>query len=229
ACSQSTARDIVRLLDVDPGKITVTYEAVDDEFLPVDPEAASALLAARYGIQRPFILFVGTLEPRKNLTALARAYTRLATDLPHALVLAGAPGWQWAELAAAIAQSPARDRIVLPGYVPRGDLPAFYSAADALAYPSRYEGFGLPVLEAMTCGCPVVTSNNSCLPEVAGDAALLVDAADEAGLESALRTVLEDAATRAALIERGRAQARAFSWQACAETTLGVYKGLASC
>ena len=226
-CSEATKSDVVRLLDVSPDRVEVAYGAVDEACVPMDREAAAVRVAARFGVRRPFILFVGTLEPRKNVAALVRAFGRLAREIPHDLVLAGPKGWRADQILGAIEELHLEDRVIRTGFIPdRADLAALYSAADLFAFPSLYEGFGLPVLEAMTCGCPVVTADNSSLPEVAGEAALLVDAGDEPGLASAMRRVLEDDALRQSMAAQGFEQARRFSWEACARTTLGVYNDL---
>ena len=180
--------------------------------------------ARRLGLDGPYLLGLGTLEPRKDLPTLVRAFGRLAGELPHRLVLAGLDGWGAGPIAAAIAASGAADRITLAGYVPEADKAALFSGAELFCYPSRYEGFGLPVLEAMACGTPVVTTSGGSLPEVAGGAARLVEPGDLDGLVAAVRGLLGDAAARAAGVERGRAVAAARSWQACADRTAAAYR-----
>lgn len=229
ACSESTKQDIVRFLNVDAAKITVAPGAVDEGFTPVPREEAAALLARRYGIRTPFLLFVSTLEPRKNVDTLLRSFVRLVGEQPHCLVLVGPVGWKARGLFRTIEMLRLGPRVVRPGYVPPKDLPAFYSAADAFVLPTRYEGFGLPLLEAMHCGCPVVTSNNSAVPEVVGDAALQVDAEDIEGLASAISRVLVDDPLRERLSSLGRQQARRFSWMRTAEQVLKTYRSVASC
>lgn len=225
AVSESTKRDAVELLHARPERVAVTPLAVDAAFRPVTGEALVAFQAEQ-GLIRPFVLCVGTVEPRKNLDGVLRAFGVLAPEVPHDLVLVGAEGWltgavhaTWLALPAAI-----RDRVRFAGFGRAEDLPAWYSAADALAFPSHYEGFGLPVLEAMACGTPVVTSTVSSLPEVAGDAALLVDPADDGALVAALRRVLTDPRLAADLRARGLARARDFSWAATAAATVAVYR-----
>ena len=225
ACSESTKADIVRLLDVDPAKIAVAYGAVDEDFAPMDADAAEHLVGERLGVYGPYLLFVGTLEPRKNVPTLLRAFARLAKEIPHKLILAGGQGWNAGEILETIEALGLSGRVVRAGYVQtQGELGALYSAADAFVFPSLYEGFGLPVVEAMKCGCPVVTSDNSSMPEVGGSAAVYCDAQDAEGLASAIRGVLEDTALRENLAASGLERAKRFSWQACAETTLGVYR-----
>jgi len=226
--SQSTKDDVVRLLEVDPDKITVAPMAVDDGFEPMSREEAEAFVADRFGIRGPFLLFVSTLEPRKNVPTLLRAYARVAAEIPHRLVLIGGVGWNADPIFETLDQLDLGDRIVRPGFVPHMQLPAFYCAADAFVFPTHYEGFGLPLLEALTCGCPVIASDNSAVPEVTGGAALTSDAMDEEAVADNIRRVLSDSVLRNDLIARGKAHAALYSWHKCAEATLAVYRSLAS-
>ncbi len=228
AVSESTRADIVGYLGVRPEKVVVTHLAADDGFRPVTGDALVAFQAEQ-GLVRPFVLSVGTIEPRKNLPALLRAFGSLAEELPHDLVLLGAEGWMGGPIRAAWLELPAatRERVRFVGFAPARALPAWYSAAAVLAFPSHYEGFGLPPLEAMSCGTPVVASNTSSLPEVVGDAALTVDPDDDAALAAALRRVLTEPALAADLRARGLARARRFSWAATAEATVAVYREVA--
>ncbi len=229
ACSESGKQDIVRLLEVPPEKVTAALEGVDETLAPVERGRAAAELERRYRIATPFLLFVSTLEPRKNVAGLVRAFAQVAAEIPHSLVLAGPIGWNAEPILEAIEDAGLGPRIVRPGYVPDSDLSLFYSAADAFVFPSRYEGFGLSVLEAMACGCPVITSNSSSLPEIAGDAAVYVDPDNEAGIATAVRDLVSDDDLRRRLSEQGLERAKQFSWTACAETVLGVYRRLAAC
>jgi glycosyltransferase involved in cell wall biosynthesis len=227
-CSESTKSDLVRFLEVEPAKIRVTPYAVDEDFTPMEPEAAAAHLAKAYGIHGPFLLFVSTLEPRKNVPVLLQAFGRLVRELPHQLVLVGAIGWRADAVFETLKRLELSDRVVHVGYVKsHAELPAFYCAADAFVFPTLYEGFGFPILEAMRCGCPVITCRNSSVPEVAGEAALYVDAEDVEGIAASVRRTLEDKALREMLVARGREQAQRFSWDRCAEMTLAVYRDLA--
>lgn len=224
ADSGSTARDLRELLAVPAEKIRVVYPGCAPHFRP-QAEADCAAALRRYDITRPYILHVGTLEPRKNLVRLLHAYRRIAppADAPL-LVLAGENGWGAGAVRAAVAELGLGDRVRLTGAVAAADLPALYSAAAAFAYPSLYEGFGLPALEAMACGAPVVTSDVASLPELVGDAALRVDPRDEAALAGALARVLADAGLRESLRARGPARARTFTWERCAYETMEVYE-----
>jgi glycosyltransferase involved in cell wall biosynthesis len=225
ACSESTRADTIELLGADPGKVAVVYEAVDEDFAPVDRSEAASRLERAYGIRGPFVLFVGTVEPRKNLRALVEAFARIAGDVPHTLVLAGGPGWNSAPVFEAVERLGLGERVVCTGFVSNhSDLACFYSAADLFVFPSLYEGFGLPLLEAMTCGCPITAAKTSSIPEVAGAAALYFDPASPGDIAACIKSLLEDAPMRSGLAAKGLVQAAKFSWDTCAQATLDVYK-----
>lgn len=227
-CSESSRNDLVELLGVPPERIHVTYGGVDDDFCVPARHDAAALLERRYGVRGPFLLFVGTLEPRKNVAGLLRAYARVAPDCSHTLVLVGEKGWRVETLLDSIERLSIKDRVILPGFVPRSDLPAFYAAADAFVFPSYYEGFGLPVLEALAAGCPVIAADRSSLPEVVGDAGVLVNPDDERALAEAVRRVLDDAALRDSLSRKGKVRAARFTWEETARITSNLYRRLAA-
>ncbi|MBF8283442.1 MAG: Glycosyl transferase, group 1 [Anaerolineales bacterium] len=225
ADSQATRADLVELYRTPAEKISVLYSGVHESFQPVTDLAA---VRARYSLgDAPFVLAVGTLQPRKNYVRLIQAFAAISNLQPRTsnlhLVIAGGKGWRYDAIFAEVEKLGLRDRVMFPGFVADADLPALYSAARVLAYPSIYEGFGLPMLEAMACGTPVVTSTASCMPEVAGDAALLVPPTDVDALAAALDRALTDEALRADLIARGRARARQFSWAKSAQQLLGIY------
>lgn len=171
------------------------------------------------------ILFLGTLEPRKNIVTLLEAYAllRRRKGFAHRLVIAGGKGWYYKEIDAAVERLGLRGEVFFPGFVPQDELALWYAAADLFVYPALYEGFGLPPLEAMACGTPVVVSSASSLPEVVGDAGLLVDPHDPAALAQAMLAVLDDPARHQALRQAGLARASAFSWRAAAQGTAAVY------
>jgi glycosyltransferase involved in cell wall biosynthesis len=225
AVSESTRRDLERWFDVPPERVTVTPLAADPRFRPPD-EAALSVFRRGNALDRPYILSVGTREPRKNGALLVRAFAALSREIPHDLVMVGPSGWLGEELDQTLAGlDPAvRERVRLTGFVADDDLPLWYGAADAFAYPARYEGFGLPVLEAMACGVPVVTSNVSSLPEVAGDAALLVDPDDAGALVDALRRIVTDPRLAGELRSRGLARATTYSWAETARLTVDAYR-----
>ena len=222
-------REVINLLGAAPDRVVTTYCGVDPRFRPLPPNEVDAFRQAR-GLPERFVLYLGTLEPRKNVASLVRAYARLRADWPAAppLVLAGAPGWMYDDVFRSIEAHGLADRVMLPGFVDPDDQPLWYNAAAVFAYPSLYEGFGLPPLEAMACGVPVVVSNATSLPEVVGEAGLLVQPSDDEGLAVALRRLLEDSDLRRTLSEAGRERATRFSWRRMAEDTLRCYDRLAS-
>lgn len=226
AISESTRHDICRVLGVEPDKVAVIPLGVGDEYRPL-PDNEQEAFRARHGIGR-YIFFEGTIEPRKNLVRLVRAYARLRQGgaISHKLVIGGAPGWGYAALQAEIESLGLGGDVVLLGYVDRGESPLWYAAADLSVYPSLYEGFGLPPLEAMACGTPVVAAASSSLPEVVGDAGVLVPPLNVDALAEAMRSLLRDPEKRRSLSERGLARARSYTWAETARATASLY---ASC
>jgi glycosyltransferase involved in cell wall biosynthesis len=226
AISQATRRDLMAAYDVPAEKITVIPEAADPQFHPQPPETVS-IVCTRYRLPPRYLLFVGTIEPRKNLGRLLDAFEDLhAERLTDGLVIVGRRGWLTADFFAQLERSPARDAVIFPGYVPDPDLPAIYAGAQALVFPSLYEGFGLPVLEAMACGTPVVASRASSIPEVGGDAARYFDPRDPDELLTQIRPILSDDALAADLRTQGLAQADRFSWAQTATQTQAVYNSI---
>lgn len=223
ADSQATKDDIVKHLQIPAGKVKVVYLGVDATFKPLqDPQLLNDV-RQRYALPTRFLLFIGNIQPRKNLERLLRAYAQLDKEqVPHHLVLAGGISWKSDGLKGLISDLGIVDRVHFPGYIATADLPALYNCAELFLFPSLYEGFGLPVLEAMACGVPVVATNTSSLPEVAGDAALLVDPFSEEAIAQAMLLALEDKAVRAACICKGLQQAAKFTWEECATQTLAV-------
>jgi glycosyltransferase involved in cell wall biosynthesis len=222
-------REVIELLGAPPERVTTTYCGVDPGFRPLPAGEVEAFRLAQ-GLPERFILYLGTLEPRKNVATLVRAYALLRAELPTAppLVLAGAPGWMYDEVYRAIDEHGLRDAVLLPGFVAEEELSLWYNAAAVFAYPSLYEGFGLPPLEAMACGTPVITSDTTSLPEVVGEAGLLVQPFDQHGLASALRRVLVEPDLAAHLRQAGPLQAARFTWRRMAEATVRCYDELAS-
>ncbi len=186
----------------------------------VDDADRLRIVKEKYGLPAQFVLYTGSLSPRKNLVRLLQAFAQLRGKVPHKLALTGSKSWKDRSVYEMMDTLKLRDRIVQLGYVEEEDMPALYTLADAYAYPSLYEGFGLPVLEAMQCGCPVVASDVSSVPEVAGEAAILVDPHDVDAISNAIHTVLTDTPTREKLVASGLGRAEMFSWRRCAETML---------
>ncbi len=229
AVSQSTKRDVTRLLGVPEDKVSVIYEAANGSSQPMDKQQAQRRVHEKFGIADEFILFVSTIEPRKNLPTLLAAYSKLIDQYKSAarLVIAGHKGWLTDEVDQAVEKYKLADKVCFLGSVPNQDLAYLYNAARVLALPSFYEGFGLPPLEAMASGTPVIVSNVSSLPEVVGDAGLLVDPNDVDGWTVALHRVLSDNALRDELAAKGLKRAAHFSWERAARETLNVYNKVA--
>lgn len=227
AVSRATRQDLISRWGVPGQQISIVYNGVDSMFCPAAEPEIEAFRRCRQLPER-FILHLGTLEPRKNLVRLVRAFKRLRQRAPVLqdvkLVLAGGRGWGYQKLFAEVIRLELDREVLFPGYVADEELPWWYRAAEVFAYPSLLEGFGLPVVEAMACGTPVVTSTTSALPEVAGDAALLVDPTSVEQLATALQRLLTEPELARELRERGLRQASRFSWQRAAQETVAVYR-----
>jgi glycosyltransferase involved in cell wall biosynthesis len=222
AISENTRRDVVQQYGVSPDQVDRIYYGLDPIFRPLPPDQV-AEFRRRRGLPERFLLFVGTLEPRKNVAGLVEAYACLPGDCPP-LLLVGGKGWLYDDIFARVEALNLADRVRFVGYIPGEELPWWYNAAELFVYPSVYEGFGLPPLEAMACGTPVVSSNVSSLPEVVGEAGLLVDPADSQALIGAMGQVLVDADRRRAMRDAGLAQARLFAWPEAARQTVACYR-----
>ncbi|KIX11155.1 glycosyl transferase family 1 [Dethiosulfatarculus sandiegensis] len=227
--SEFTARELIRFDPSVRGRVRVVYEAVSPRFSAAQSKKALAGLRKKYGLEKPFFLFVGTLEPRKNLPHLVKVFHHLWENglIEQDLVLVGGEGWKADETMRAIKDPAGRGKVKALGYVPFEDLPGLYQAAYGVVYPSLYEGFGLPVLEAMACGAPVITSNISSLPEVAGEAALLTDPVDESSLADAVVRLGRDQGLKNRMSGLSLEQAAKFSREAMGQGTLSVYRELA--
>lgn len=223
--SNSTRRDLLRLHGVAPERVSVVHEAASPAFRPIRDHARLALVRAKYGLPDRFILYVGTIEPRKNLGRLMAALAQArAAGIPHHLVCVGPYGWSSRDLTGLIERLGLASSVHFTGYVPFEDLPAIYNLGELFVFPSLYEGFGLPVIEAMACGTPVITANSSSLGEVAGDAAITVDPSSTDALAHAIRSLAMDEARRRDLSERGWHRSRSFSWTQTAKEMLAVYQ-----
>jgi len=221
--SKATRDELVRVLDADPTKIDVAYHGVDPEIFHVPTDADKARVAARLGLRGPYVAFLGVLEPRKNVPNLIRGWAKAVDwrDDPPALVLAGGSGWD-EEVDAAIAEVPSHLRVIRPGYLRFADLPGYLGGATVVAFPSHGEGFGLPVLEAMACGAPVLTTHRLSLPEVGGDAVAYTEpGADE--IAAGLSALLDDGARRHQLGDAALARAREFTWAVSADAHMASY------
>jgi len=227
--SLSTKKDLIEYFKISPSKAVVIPEGVDKIFRPIRNKDEVKQHLRKYNIKPDFILSVCTLEPRKNLPRLVQAYALLPHQLQqkYQLVLVGGKGWNNQELVKIIHDLNLKEKVALPGYVAEEDLPYFYNQAKVFVYPSLYEGFGLPVLEALSCGAPVITSNVSSMPEVAGKAAILINPYKEEEIASALRKVLTSEKLRETLSHKGIVQAKKFSWRRTAEATLKVFQKVA--
>jgi len=227
ADSQSTQHDLIELMGMDPARIRVVYPAVDDTFARSN-QAGVAAVRARHDIGGPYILSLGTLQPRKNYVRLIEAFRILkdTSDIPHRLVIGGGPGWLYEPIYETIETLGLQNEVRMLGYVDEGDLPALYTGADVFCFPTLYEGFGIPVLEAMACGTPVVASNTSSLPEAAGDAALLMSPTDTEAMAEALGRAITDTDLREHLIQSGLVQCQRFSWSDSARDLHMAYMDL---
>lgn len=226
ADSECTKEDLIRWAEVSPEQVHVVYLGVDSSFYPLQDEQALEAVRVRYKLPKEFILYVGTIEPRKGLDTLLIAYAKLANEIPQDLVIAGKQGWYTQSLFKLVETYKLGQRVHFIGYVADDDLPRIYNLATLFVYPSRYEGFGLPPLEAMACGVPVICSNAASLPEVVGDAAWLIPPDSPAVLAAAIHKVLENEQLRAIMKSKGLERAKRFTWEETARRTVEIYEGL---
>jgi glycosyltransferase involved in cell wall biosynthesis len=225
-CVSAYTADRLRALVEPRGEVVVAHHGVDhDRFVAIGDDAADLSALAGHGIEPPYVAFASTIEPRKNVPTLVRAFARVAASRPELrLVLAGSDGWGASEARDAIAASGVATRVIRPGYLPAGTVPAFFRQAALVAYPSYEEGFGLPALEGLACGAPVITTAGSALEEVVGDAALLVPPDDDAALADAIARVLDDRAEATRLRLAGPARAAQFTWERCVDQHVDAYQ-----
>ena len=229
ADSQATKADLTRFYKIDPAKIEVLYPGIDPALQPIDDDAAITAVLHKYNITPPYLLYLGTLQPRKNLVRLIHAHA--AANIPHQLVLAGKAGWLSQPIVEAVshqqsaissqpsAVSP-QSSVLLPGFIDDTDKAALISGATAVLYPSLYEGFGFPILEAQACGTAVLSANTSSLPEVAGNAALYVDPLDTSSITQGIEQIAQDAQRRDKLVTNGFANVQKFRWKETAVNLL---------
>lgn len=226
AVSENTKNDFVEFYGVDPGRIEVVYHGKDEMYRPIEDEGMIDSVKSKYGIEGPYILYLGTIEPRKNLERLVEAFNELkkVSRIPHSLVLAGKKGWFYEGLIRKIREFGLEGDVIFTDFVEEREKPLLINGAEVFVYPSLYEGFGLPVLEAMACGVPVVTSDVSAIPEVTGEkGALLVDPLKSDEIGAGIWKILSDSGGAGALGRAGMERAAEFSWEKCAGETLGVY------
>ena len=230
--SQYVRDDVIATYGIDPERVAVVPLAAPAHFSPVRDERELQRVRQKYGIDQNYILSVGSIQPRKNLPRLLEAYSLLRRSQPEVnlpeLVLVGKCAWLYDETLRKIEQLGLSKQVTLTGYVPEADLPALYSGANCFIYPSYFEGFGLPPLEAMKCGAPVIVGNQTSLPEVVGDAAVLVDPFDVGDIAAVLARVISDSTLRFELRAKGLERAKAFDWRETARKTLVVYEKAAA-
>ncbi|HOW97359.1 MAG TPA: glycosyltransferase family 1 protein [Kiritimatiellia bacterium] len=222
AISESTRRDLLDLFPLDPARVRAVPLGVSPPAPGLLAEEALRSVRSRYGLDRPYFFYCGSLSPRKNAVRTLEAFARIRDRVPHNFVVTAGKSWKDRAVFRAVERLGLRDRFRRLGAVPAADLPALYRAADAFVYVSLYEGFGLPILEAMSCGCPVLTSRASAMPEAAGDAALLVDPADVGAIAEGLERILKDRALADGLRVRGARRAAEFTWEATARHIIEV-------
>ena len=225
--AEAVKAELLQAVSVPEAKVRVVPLGIGPEFRRVTDPAVLADVRRRHDLPERFVLTVGNIEPKKNVEGMVAAYDRVAADCPADLVIAGGLGWRCGAALAAIAAAKHKERIHRTGYVPQEDLPALYSLADALLQWSRYEGFGLPPLEAMNCGAPAIVSDQGALPEVVGDAARIVPLGDEAAFGQAILDLVTTGETREAMIERGYRHAAQFTWRRHADRVIEIYREVA--
>jgi len=229
AVSEATKRDLVRLTGTPEHKVTVIHEAAEPIYFPIHDQDVLEQIHIKYHLPEQYVLFVGTIEPRKNLPTLIRAYRGLIEQYKSEahLAIVGKQGWLYDEVYRLVEELGLQERVHFLGRVPAADLPHIYNASQMLVLPSYYEGFGLPPLEALACGVPVIVSDTSAMPEVVGDAAIRVACEDVEGFTVAMWRLLTDDGLRADMVAKGLKRVKCFSWERAARETLGVYERVA--
>mgnify|MGYP001112395516 CR=1 FL=1 len=223
--SHTSKEDIIKFTGVDKSKIVAVYVATDIFTGPLDLSFVEKV-KAKYSLPSKFILHVGLIYPGKNVERLIQAFAKLTKKFSYKLVLVGGFKWKYTRIFDLIEKFNLKDKVIMTNWIPRSELPVFYKLADLFAFPSLYEGFGVPVLEAMAWGCPVVTSSTGAIPEIAGDAALIVNPRSVDEIYKAMVRVLEDGKLREELVSKGYARAKKFSWEKSARETLSVFTEL---
>ncbi len=228
AVSESTKNDIIRMLKIPDEKIKVIYSGVSENFIPIEKMRAKKFIRSFFNIKNRYILFVGRLEPRKNVPVLIRAYDKVKKNLnfPLKLVIVGNEGWKFKKIYETVRNLNLEKDVIFTGYIKEKYLPYFYSASEMFVYPSLYEGFGHPPLEAMACGCPVISSNVSSIPEIVGDAGILIKPEDEYQIATAILNLFKDKSLKKELSEKAIKRAKKFDWFKTAQETVKVYETL---
>jgi glycosyltransferase involved in cell wall biosynthesis len=227
AVSNAVKADVVKHTGVDPRKVFPIHNGFDpDIFQPVRDPARLRAVRDKYKLPERFILWCGQIESRKNIARLLRAFASIKDAVPHQLVLAGEQRWSTRAELQVMEELQLRDRVYFPGWIQHGDLPAVYSLADLFAFPSLYEGFGIPLIEAMACGCPVVAADTCAAPEVLDGSGWLVDPLSVEDIAAGMKKVLFDSELRASMIAKGIERSKAFSWEQCAKQVLAVFDSL---
>ena len=225
AVSENTRKDSIRLLDIPPGKIFTTPLGVSEDFHQIQDRELLERARRKFNLPEKFILYLGVVEPRKNLPFLLRCYaSAIEQGLAHRLVIVGRLGWMYEDVFEQVESLELQENVHFAGFIPRQDLPMVYNLADLFVYPSVYEGFGLPVLEAMACGTPVITSNVSAMPEIVGEAGILLPPNDEAAFTQTIMNLLDGTSKRVELSKRGIQRSAQYTWKRTATDTLEVYK-----
>jgi len=224
--SEFSRNDIAETLSVPKEKIAVTYCGINDKFSVITDTDLKNEIWKKYKFKKRFILYVGALQPRKNIPLLLKAYSELKKNgtFDYELVIAGSTGWRNKNIFVLIEKLGLKNDVMFLGYVPEDDLPVIYNLAEFFVYPSFFEGFGMPVLEAMACGCPVISSNTSSLPEVIGEAGIMIDPNNIEDLKDAMIRMTQDHSLKNEMREKGIKRAKLFSWDKCARETLEVYR-----
>lgn len=226
--SNNATEEILKRVRVAPEKLRTIYLGVDKDFRPINDSGLIDCVRAKYHLPDEFILYVGQIYPMKNFGGIVRSFAKVKRQLPHKLVVVGKPSLKYRRELALIDQLGLRDDVVMAGWVPDAELPVFYNLASVFLFPSFYEGFGIPLIEAMACGCPVVTSTGGSCPEVAGDAAVIVDPHDIDSIAKGVMKVIGDTTCRNNLIEQGLERAKSFTWETTAAETLALFREVAA-
>ncbi len=228
AVSNNTKKDLMEYFDIQPSKINVIYWGIEDRF-KVSNIKDIEKVKLKFNLNYPYILYLGTIEPRKNICTLLKSFQRVKEkNIHHKLVIIGGKGWGYKKIFKTVEELRLQKDVIFLGYVSQEEIPKIYGGADIFVYPSLYEGFGIPPLEAMACGCPVIVSNRSSLPEIVGNGGIMVDPLDYLALAEKIDELINDFDLRNEMIKMGITRAKTFSWIKCAKETKKVYENVYS-